>query len=77
MVNRIQTIYPRGLNKGFCLKFCEGFQVWPEMPEKDWKMHQPKHCEFYDEDEDNSSNKIMNLLFILDNRFGISIHYLV
>ena len=50
MVNGIRTKYPCGLNKGFWLKFCAGSQFQYEMPEEGRRMHQPKCCEFNNED---------------------------
>ena len=70
MVNEIRTIYPCGINKGFGLKFCVGSWVWQETPE-DQRIHQLKHSEYNNKDENNSLNtlndKIIKLhLKILD-----------
>ena len=56
MVNRIGTIYPCGLNKGFSSRYWVGFRVWHEMPEEGQRMYQPKHCEYNNKDEVNSLN---------------------
>ena len=56
MVNGIRTIYPSVLNKWFSLRYCVGFWVWHETPEKDRGTYQPKHCEYNNEDKDNSPN---------------------
>ena len=58
MVNRIRTLYPCGLNKGFGLKFYVSFQVRQETTEESWRMHQPKRCECDNKDEDNSLNTL-------------------
>ena len=34
MVNRIRSVYPHGLDKGFCSKFHVGSWVWQETPEE-------------------------------------------
>ena len=54
MVNRIRESDPRGLNKSCGLKFCIGSQVQQETPQEDWRIHQPKCCEYNNKDEDNS-----------------------
>ena len=41
---------------GFGSKFCVGSRVRQETPEEGRKKHQLKHCEYKNEDEDNSPN---------------------
>ena len=53
---------PNGLNKGFSGKLCMGSWVWHETPEEGWRMHPPKHCKHNNEDEDNSSNKVIKII---------------
>ena len=53
MVNRIRTIYSRGLNEGFSLNS----KVQYETPEEGWRMYQLK-CVYNNKDEDN----ILNIL---------------
>ena len=55
MVNRIGTIYPGGLNKGFSSKFCVGSRVRYQTPEEGRSTYQPKRCE-YNKDMVNSLN---------------------
>ena len=43
MVNRIRTIYPPGLDKGFSSRFCVGSQVQYETPEEGQRIYQLKH----------------------------------
>ena len=50
MVNGIRTIYLSILNKGFFSKFCVGFQIRYETPEKGRRTHRPKRCEYTNED---------------------------
>ena len=38
------------------MKCIVGFWIWHETLEESWRMHQPKHCEYNDEAEVNSSN---------------------
>ena len=52
------------LIKGFNSKFCVGSQDQPEIPEKDPRMHWPKHCDYDNKDEDNSLNALNNKHFI-------------
>ena len=56
MVNRIGTVYPCGLNKGFGLRFCVGSWVWDDTPEESQRAYRPKCCEYNNADEDNSLN---------------------
>ena len=58
MVYRIRTIYPHGQNKGFGSKFHVGYKVQQETLEEGWRMHQLKHCEYNNKDEDNNSNTL-------------------
>ena len=58
MVNGIRTIYPRGLSKGFGLKFCVGSRVRHETPEEGRRMHRLKRCEYNEKDEDDSPNRL-------------------
>ena len=46
MVKRIWIIYPHGLNKRFCLKFCVGSLVQHEAPEEGQRMYQPYFFEY-------------------------------
>ena len=54
MVNEIETIYFRGLNKGFGLKSRVDSRVRQEAPEEGRRMHRPKRCEY--NNKDNSRN---------------------
>ena len=54
MVNRIGTIYPGGLNKGFGSRFCVGSRVGHEIPEEGRGTYRPKRYEH--NDKDNSPN---------------------
>ena len=56
MVNEIITIYLNGLNKVYGSKFYIGSQIQYETPEESQKRHQPKCCEY--NNEDNSLNKL-------------------
>ena len=56
MVNGIRTMYPRGFNKVFGSKFRVSSRVRQEKPEEDRRTHQPKCCEYNNQDKDNSSN---------------------
>ena len=58
MVNGIGTIYHSGLNKGFGLKFRIGSQIRYKTPKETQRTHRSKHCEYNDEDEDNSSDTL-------------------
>ena len=53
MVNGIRASGPCGLNKGCGLKFRVDFQI-QQTPEEGWKTYHLKHCEYNNEDEDNS-----------------------
>ena len=53
MVNGIRTGDPRGLSKECCFKFPAGSRV-QQTPEEDWRTYRLKHCEYNNEDEDNS-----------------------
>ena len=53
-VNGVRTIYPSGLNKGFCV----GSRVRHETPKEGREMHRPKHRSYNNEDEDNSLNTL-------------------
>ena len=56
MINRIRTICPRGLNKGFSLKFCVGSRVRYQTFYESRRAYLPKRCECNNEDENNSPN---------------------
>ena len=56
MVNRITTVYPCGLNKGFNLRFCVDFQVQHET----LRIYQQKCCEYNNKNEVNSLNILSN-----------------
>ena len=60
MANEIRASDPRGLNKGPGLKFHVGTRVQQETPEDDRRIHQPKRCEYNNNDEDNSSKTLNN-----------------
>ena len=49
-------VYSFGLNKGFGLKFWVVSQFQQETPEESQKMHEPKHCEYNNKDEDSSQS---------------------
>ena len=53
MVYGIRTSDPRGLNKGYGLKFCVGSRVG-QTPEESWRTCLLKHCEYNNKDEDIS-----------------------
>ena len=57
MVIVIRTIYTRGLNKSFGLKFRVGSQVWQETLEEGRRTNRPKR-EYNNKDEDNSPNTL-------------------
>ena len=71
MVNEIRIIYPCGLNKGFGLKFCEGYQIRREgsrvRQEIPWgrRAHQPKSYVYNNNDKDNRSNNLHSIDSIL------------
>ena len=54
MINEIRTIYLRGLNKGFDLRFCVDSQVRHETPEEGRRIHLLKRSEYDNRIEDNS-----------------------
>ena len=56
MVNGVRTIYTRGLNKVFSLRFCVGFRVRHDTLEEGQRIFRPKRCEYSNEDEDNIVN---------------------
>ena len=56
MVNRIRTMNPRGLNKGFSSKFFLSSRVRHDTPEEGRRVYRPKRCMHNNEDEDNSPN---------------------
>ena len=56
IVNGIRTIYLRGVNKEFSSKFSVGSWVQHGTHEEGRRTYQLKHCEYNDEDEDNSPN---------------------
>ena len=58
MINRIQTVYPRGSNKRS--RFCVSSRVRHETPEEGRRTYQPKRCEYINEDEVSSSNSNHN-----------------
>ena len=74
MVNGIRTIYCCGLDKGFSSKFCVGSQVWQETSKEGQRMHQPKHCEYENKDEDNSLNTLNDENFDKNTMFTIPHH---
>ena len=57
MVNGIRTIYSHKLNKGIGSKFRVGSRVRHETP-VEGQTHQPKRCEYSNEDEDNNPNTL-------------------
>ena len=62
IVNWIRIIYPLGLNKAFGSKVCGSSWVWQKPSEEGWRRHQPKHCEYNNKDEDNSSNTLNDII---------------
>ena len=56
MVNRIETVYSCGSNKGFSSSFC----VQHETPEEGQRTYWPKHCDYNNKDEVNSQNILSN-----------------
>ena len=68
-VNRIETVYPCGLNKGFSSRFCVGSQVRHETPEENCGTYQLKHCEYNNKDGVNSSN-VLSLNMIHKNSWS-------
>ena len=56
MVNKIETVYLRGSNKGFSLRFCMDFRIQHRTLEEGRKTYQPKLCEYNNKDEVNSLN---------------------
>ena len=77
MINRIRTLYHKGLNKGFGSNFCVGNQVWFETPEEGWRMHQPKHYEYNNEDEDNSPNILSDKKYMYIYIFNVLLHFFI
>ena len=49
MVNEIRTIFPRGLDKGFCV----GSRVRHNTPEEGRRDYRSKRCEYNNEDDIN------------------------
>ena len=66
MICGIRTIYSCELNKGFGSKFCVGSKVWHKTPEEGQKVHQLKHCEYINNNEDNS------LIALIDKNYQAS-----
>ena len=60
MVNRNETVYPRGSNKGFSSSFYVDSWVRSETPEEGRRTYQVKCCEYNNKDEVNSSNILSN-----------------
>ena len=56
MTNGIITIYSRGFDKGFSLKFCGGSSVRHETSEEGRWAHRPKRWKYNNEDGDKSPN---------------------
>ena len=56
MIYGIRTIYPRGSNKGFNLKFSVGSRVRHNIHDEGQKAYRPKRCEYNNEDKDNCPN---------------------
>ena len=56
MVNRIETVYLRGLNKGLNLRFFICSQDQQETPEEGQRAYWPKCSEYNDKDEVNCLN---------------------
>ena len=54
MVDKIRTVYPCGLNKGFKSRFYIGSRVRHETQEEGRKKYQSKRCVY--KDEDNNPN---------------------
>ena len=54
MVKGIRASNSSGLNKGHGSKFCVGSWVQQETSKEGRKMYQLKHCEYNNEDKDNS-----------------------
>ena len=50
---RMRIVCSHGLNKGFGLKFLEGYWLWQKAPEESWRMEQMKHYDYNNQDEDN------------------------
>ena len=65
MVNRIETVYPHGLNKEFDVVP----QVWYETLEEGRRTYQPKHCEYNNKDKVNSLNILRNNDFIFVRKY--------
>lgn len=60
MIDRTRTCYPCELNQGLHLKL-HAYSVWQketrvqqDTPEKGKRLHQPKRCENYTQDENKS-----------------------
>lgn len=48
----MRSIYFWELNKGFFgFKFQEGYPIQRQTPEESWKVQQPKHCDYNNQDE--------------------------
>ena len=61
-------------SKGFGSKFYMDSQVQHERPEKSWRTHRPEHCEYNNENEDNSLNIPSDkTLLLLKNKFWITL----
>ena len=73
LVNRIRSIYYHGLNKGFGLKFSVGSWVWQEASENSQRIHQPKHCEYNNKDEDNNPNTLNDKNIYKFIKYGIQV----
>ena len=65
---RTEFPHPRGLNRGFSSNFLVDSRVRHKTSEECRRTYRPKHCEYNNEDEDNSPNtssdKIVKLHFI-------------
>ena len=55
-VKGIRTIYTRGLNKGFSLKFRVGSRVRYATLKESLRTHRPKRCEYGNKDEETCLN---------------------
>ena len=60
MINRIETFYPCGSNKGFSSRFSVDSRVLHETHEDGRRIYRSKHCENYNKDEVNSPNILSN-----------------
>ena len=54
MVNRIETVYPSGPNKGFSSRFCVRSQVRHETSEESRRTYRSKRCEYNNKNKVNS-----------------------